>query len=201
MKYFFIFLFFISTLFGNTISLSGEYAKNDLGNSFRVLLEKKEKKISIFSMEKDVILKVENDLKNRDIFNRQFNEYPTKVILRNASVENVLKAYYSEEFKVEIDGKANVIVNVLDGKIELEHFFNDDTNIRPLLKRVEVSLNIEIIKNGVKTVKNIVMDDKLEMPVSYKDFLTSKDFKKEALDFDITVNRIIENIIYKGILK
>jgi hypothetical protein len=64
-----------------------------------------------------------------------------------------------------------------------------------------VSLNIEIIKNGVKTVKNIVMDDKLEMPVSYKDFLTSKDFKKEALDFDITVNRIIENIIYKGILK
>ena len=36
----------ISSMFGNELVLSGEYAK-DLGNPFRVLLEKKDKNISI----------------------------------------------------------------------------------------------------------------------------------------------------------
>lgn len=93
---------FVSLSFGNieTISLTGDFAKNDLSNPFRALLEKKDKSISIFSQNRDVVLKVENDLKNSDIFNRPLKEYPSEIILKNSSVENVLKVYYSEEYKV-----------------------------------------------------------------------------------------------------
>lgn len=190
---------FVSLSFGNieTISLTGDFAKNDLGNPFRALLEKKDKSISIFSQNRDVVLKVENDLKNSDIFNRPLKEYPSEIILKNSSVENVLKVYYSEEYKVEVKEKADVIVNVLGGKIELEHFFDDDKNIRPILKKIIVNLNVEIIKNGIKTTQNITLDDKLgKEDTSYKWTMREDTFKRNPLSLFKNVPEIIENQIY-----
>ncbi len=190
---------FVSLSFGNieTISLTGDFAKNDLSNPFRALLEKKDKSISIFSQNRDVVLKVENDLKNSDIFNRPLKEYPSEIILKNSSVENVLKVYYSEEYKVEVKEKADVIVNVLGGKIELEHFFDDDKNIRPILKKIIVNLNVEIIKNGIKTTQNITLDDKLgKEDTSYKWTMREDTFKRNPLSLFKNVPEIIENQIY-----
>ncbi len=190
---------FVSLSFGNieTISLTGDFAKNDLSNPFRALLEKKDKSISIFSQNRDVVLKVENDLKNSDIFNRPLKEYPSEIILKNSSVENVLKVYYSEEYKVEVKEKADVIVNVLGGKIELEHFFDDDKNIRPILKKIIVNLNVEIIKNGIKTTQNITLDDKLgKEDTSYKWTMREDTFKRNPLSLSKNVPQIIENQIY-----
>ena len=190
---------FVNLSFGNseTISLTGDFAKNDLGNPFRALLEKKDKSISIFSLNIDVVLKVENDLKNSDIFNRPLKEYPSEIILKNSSVENVLKVYYSEEYKVEVKEKADVIVNVLGGKIELEHFFDDDKNIRPILKKIIVNLNVEIIKNGIKTTQNITLDDKLgKEDTSYKWTMREDTFKRNPLSLSKNVPQIIENQIY-----
>ena len=186
-----------SLILAETISLSGDYAKNDLSNPFKVLLEKKEKTISVNAENKDVILKVENDLKNSDIFNRPLKEYPSEIILKNSSVENVLKVYYSEEYKVEVKEKADVIVNVLGGKIELEHFFDDDKNIRPILKKIIVNLNVEIIKNGIKTTQNITLDDKLgKEDTSYKWTMREDTFKRNPLSLFKNVPEIIENQIY-----
>lgn len=190
---------FVNLSFGNseTISLTGDFAKNDLSNPFRALLEKKDKSISIFSQNRDVVLKVENDLKNSDIFNRPLKEYPSEIILKNSSVENVLKVYYSEEYKVEVKEKADVIVNVLGGKIELEHFFDDDKNIRPILKKIIVNLNVEIIKNGIKTTQNITLDDKLgKEDTSYKWTMREDTFKRNPLSLSKNVPQIIENQIY-----
>lgn len=186
-----------SLIFAETISLSGDYAKNDLSNPFKVLLEKKEKTISVNAENKDVILKVENDLKNNDIFNRPLKEYPSEIILKNSSVKNVLKIYYGEEYKVEVKEKADVIVNVLGGKIELEHFFDDDKNIRPILKKIIVNLNVEIIKNGIKTTQNITLDDKLgKEDTSYKWTMREDTFKRNPLSLFKNVPEIIENQIY-----
>lgn len=186
-----------SLIFAETISLSGDYAKNDLSNPFKVLLEKKEKTISVNAENKDVVLKVENDLKNNDIFNRPLKEYPSEIILKNSSVKNVLKIYYSEEYKVEVKEKADVIVNVLGGKIELEHFFDDDKNIRPILKKIIVNLNVEIIKNGIKTTQNITLDDKLgKEDTSYKWTMREDTFKRNPLSLSKNVPQIIENQIY-----
>ena len=56
MKKIFLAFFLLSSIVfaANTIELTGEYAK-DLGNPFRVLLEKKDKNISIFSQNNDVV--------------------------------------------------------------------------------------------------------------------------------------------------
>lgn len=190
---------FVSLSFGNieTISLTGDFAKNDLGNPFRALLEKKDKSISIFSENKDVSLKVETDLRGSSKFSGFSKDYPTTLILNNSSVQNVLKVYYSEEYKVEVKEKADVIVNVLGGKIELEHFFDDDKNIRPILKKIIVNLNVEIIKNGIKTTQNITLDDKLgKEDTSYKWTMREDTFKRNPLSLFKNVPEIIENQIY-----
>lgn len=189
----------VSLSFGNieTISLTGDFAKNDLGNPFRALLEKKDKSISIFSENKDVSLKVETDLRGSSKFSGFSKDYPTTLILNNSSVQNVLKVYYSEEYKVEVKEKADVIVNVLGGKIELEHFFDDDKNIRPILKKIIVNLNVEIIKNGIKTTQNITLDDKLgKEDTSYKWTMREDTFKRNPLSLSKNVPQIIENQIY-----
>ena len=79
---------FVNLSFGNseTISLTGDFAKNDLGNPFRALLEKKDKSISIFSENKDVSLKVETDLRGSSKFSGFSKDYPTTLILNNSSV-------------------------------------------------------------------------------------------------------------------
>ncbi len=190
---------FVNLSFGNseTISLTGDFAKNDLGNPFRALLEKKDKSISIFSENKDVSLKVETDLRGSSKFSGFSKDYPTTLILNNSSVQNVLKVYYSEEYKVEVKEKADVIVNVLGGKIELEHFFDDDKNIRPILKKIIVNLNVEIIKNGIKTTQNITLDDKLgKEDTSYKWTMREDTFKRNPLSLFKNVPEIIENQIY-----
>lgn len=190
---------FVNLSFGNseTISLTGDFAKNDLGNPFRALLEKKDKSISIFSENKDVSLKVETDLRGSSKFSGFSKDYPTTLILNNSSVQNVLKVYYSEEYKVEVKEKADVIVNVLGGKIELEHFFDDDKNIRPILKKIIVNLNVEIIKNGIKTTQNITLDDKLgKEDTSYKWTMREDTFKRNPLSLSKNVPQIIENQIY-----
>lgn len=190
---------FVSLSFGNieTISLTGDFAKNDLSNPFRALLEKKDKSISIFSENKDVSLKVETDLRGSSKFSGFSKDYPTTLILNNSSVQNVLKVYYSEEYKVEVKEKADVIVNVLGGKIELEHFFDDDKNIRPILKKIIVNLNVEIIKNGIKTTQNITLDDKLgKEDTSYKWTMREDTFKRNPLSLSKNVPQIIENQIY-----
>ncbi len=190
---------FVNLSFGNseTISLTGDFAKNDLGNPFRALLEKKDKSISIFSENKDVSLKVETDLRGSSKFSGFSKDYPTTLILNNSSVQNVLKVYYSEEYKVEVKEKADVIVNVLGGKIELEHFFDDDQNIRPILKKIVVNLNVEIIKNGITTTQNITLDDKLgKEDTSYKWTMREDTFKRNPLSLSKNVPQIIENQIY-----
>lgn len=142
-------------------------------------------------------MKVETDLRGSSKFSGFSKDYPTTLILNNSSVQNVLKVYYSEEYKVEVKEKADVIVNVLGGKIELEHFFDDDKNIRPILKKIIVNLNVEIIKNGIKTTQNITLDDKLgKEDTSYKWTMREDTFKRNPLSLFKNVPEIIENQIY-----
>lgn len=194
---------FVNLSFGNseTISLTGDFAKNDLGNPFRALLEKKDKSISIFSENKDVSLKVETDLQGSSKFSGFSKDYPTTLILKNSSIMNVLKAYYGEEYQVSIKENADVVVNVLGGKLVLEHFFDDETSIRPMLKKITVSLDIEIVKNGIKIVKSVKMDNKLgKTGKDYKYSITSKDFEKiEFKNLNKHIQNIIEFEIYKSI--
>lgn len=190
---------FVSLSFGNSenISLTGDFAKNDLGNPFRALLEKKDKLISIFSENKDVSLKVETDLQGSSKFAGFSKDYPITLILKNSSILNVLKVYYSEEYKVEVKEKADVVVNVLGGKVVLEHFFDDETSIRPMLKKITVNLEVEVIKNGIRTVENIVMDNKLGIEdTSYKWTIRTDNFKINPLSISKNVPQIIENEIY-----
>lgn len=75
----------------------------------------------------------------------------------------------------------------------------DENQIANLLTKVEVELVVEIIKNGVKTVKTILMDNKLGIEgKNYRLSITSDDFKNIEIKYlNVHVNNIIEVEIYK----
>lgn len=184
----------------NTIELTAEYAK-DLGNPFRVLLEKKDKDISIYSEKKDVILPVESNLDNNSMYSMNL-QHPKTFVLKNESVENVVKQFYAEEFNViKGDSKSNVIVNVLSGKVMLDYMDVEQNQQMTHLTKVEVELVVEVIKNGVRTEKKVFMDDKLGMEnVNYKWTITVDDIKRISIQsLDSIINNIIEFSIYDKI--
>lgn len=189
----------ISSMFGNELVLSGEYAK-DLGNPFRVLLEKKDKNISIHSSDKDVILTVESNLDNDSVF-RTHLQHPKTFILKNKSVENIVKQYYGEEYNVILgNSSANVIVNVLSGKVILDYM--DVENQHHLLKKVEVELTVEIIENGVKRTETVLMDDRLKIEGdNYNWTIKKSSFDLSFEKLNETIIKIAENLIYRKILK
>ncbi len=188
----------VSLSFGNieTISLSGDYAKNDLSNPFKVLLEKKEKTISVNAENKDVVLKVENDL-DESKYAGFLKNYPKEVIFKNDSIVNVLKAYYQQDYFVDVKEKADITVNVLKGNILLEHFFHDDDLFNPSLRKIIVTIDVEFIKNGMRRIQTFTMDHKLNKEdTAYKKTLRTEDFKIRKLSIATDVPRIIENIIF-----
>lgn len=180
----------------NTIELTAEYAK-DLGNPFRVLLEKKDKDISIYSEKKDVILPVESNLDNNSIYSMNL-QHPKTFVLKNKSVENVVKQFYAEEFNViKGDSKSNVIVNVLSGKVMLDYMDVEQNQRMTHLTKVEVELVVEVIKNGVKSTKTVLMDDKLGIEkTEYKWTLRTNIFNLEIKNISDYIKEIIENEIY-----
>lgn len=188
-----------SMLFGNELVLSGEYAK-ELGNPFRVLLEKKDKNISIHSVDKDMILKVESNLDNDSVL-RNHLQHPRIFILKNKSVENIVKQYYGEEYNVVLgDDSPDVIVNILSGRVILDYM--DVENQHNLLKKVEVELTVEIIENGVKRVATVLMDDKLKIEGdNYNWTIKKSSFDLSFEKLNETIIKITEHLIYKKILK
>lgn len=180
----------------NTIELTAEYAK-DLGNPFRVLLEKKDKDISIYSENKDVILPVESNLDNNSMYNMNL-QHPKTFVLKNKSVENVVKQFYAEEFNViKGDSKSNVIINVLSGKVMLDYMNVEQNQLTTHLTKVEVELVIEVIKNGIKSTKTVLMDDKLGIEkTEYKWTLRTNIFNLEIKNISDYIKEIIENEIY-----
>lgn len=197
MKRILILLFLsFSLIFAETISLSGEYAEKNLSNPFKVLLEKKEKTISVNAENKDVILKVENDL-DESKYASFLKNYPKEVIFKNDSIVNVLKAYYQQDYFVDVKEKADITVNVLKGSILLEHFFHDDDLFNPSLRKITVTIDVEFIKNGMKRTQTFTMDHKLNKEdTAYKRTLRTEDFKIRKLSIATDVPRIIENIIF-----
>ncbi len=185
-----------SLILAETISLSGDYAKNDLSNPFKVLLEKKEKTISVNAENKDVVLKVENDL-DESKYAGFLKNYPKEVIFKNDSTVNVLKAYYQQDYFVDVKEKADITVNVLKGNILLEHFFHDDDLFNPSLRKIIVTIDVEFIKNGMRRIQTFTMDHKLNKEdTAYKKTLRTEDFKIRKLSIATDVPRIIENIIF-----
>lgn len=180
----------------NTIELTAEYAK-DLGNPFRVLLEKKDKDISIYSEKKDVILPVESNLDNNSTYSMNL-QHPKTFVLKNQSVENVVKQFYAEEFNViKGDSKSKVIVNVLSGKVMLDYMNVEQNQQMTHLTKVEVELVVEVIKNGVKSTKTVLMDDKLGIEkTEYKWTLRTNIFNLEIKNISDYIKEIIENEIY-----
>lgn len=58
-------------------------------------------------------------------------------------------------------------------------------------------MNVEIIKNGIKTTQNITLDDKLgKEDTSYKWTMREDTFKRNPLSLFKNVPEIIENQIY-----
>ena len=148
MKKIFLAFFLLSSIVfaANTIELTGEYAK-DLGNPFRVLLEKKDKNISIFSQNNDVVLKVESDLDKDSTFLNRL-DHPSSYILKNETIENVVKQFYGEEYNVVLGNEQSGSIGDATKKL-LTKFDLYEKAISNAVYLVPDSRNlINTIKNG-----------------------------------------------------
>lgn len=196
----------LNLLFANNnyIDLEGSAIKEKV-NQFKILLEKKEKEITIFSEKKEVKLPVESNLEQTTMYGHIINQnsHPEYFLLNNNSITNIVKLYESEIFNVNVTevNNADITVNVISGKIIIEYNSKIEEIDIQSIHKVIVELNIEIIKNGKRIERNIKMDDNLEKTgVNFKEAWTVEDvenFKIESLKTKIT--NIIEVEIHKVI--
>ena len=189
-----IFFIFSSVLFASTIELSGEYSQR-LGNPFKVLLEKKDKTITVFSNKNDVVLSVKSNLDRNSIYNRSIY-HPGSYTVKNSSVVNVLKQFYGEKYFVRVSNNFNVLVNILSGKVNLSYNNFKQMHRASHLRSVKVDLNVEIVIDGKRIEKSISMDNKLGITGDDYNWTIQRkvDFNIDKLDE--TIQNIIEYEIY-----
>ena len=174
-----------------TIELTGEYSEQ-LGNPFKKVLNiNKTNNISIYSENKDVVLKVESNL-SKDIF--LIAKHQEKVVLKNKEVENIVEDFYIEEFNVSHSKskKDAVVIDVISGVVSLSYFNNEYTNQIPLLSGIEVTLIASI--DGVK--KEIKMDHTLGKAGEDYDLVISSKIEIDLSSLNERLQEIIETEIY-----
>lgn len=172
-----------------TIELTGEYSEQ-LGNPFKKVLNiNKTKNINIYSEDKDVVLKVEDNL-NRDMF--LSIQHPEKIVLKNKSIENITEDFYIEDFNVYHSKENAIVVDLISGIVSLTYFNEDDKNQIHQLSRIEVTLIASV--NGVK--KEIKMDHTLNKKGEDYDWVISSDMAIDLSSLADRVQEIIETELY-----
>lgn len=175
-----------SFLFGENISLTGE-TLSQLGNPYKIIFGEKNKKIKVYSDKKEIKLKV----------NSNFNGQKEEFVLENESVISVMKQFYGEEYKVIVDNKSDISLNILSGEVSLD-YTDLDNNIQTL-REIVVSLNIEMNINGNKINKKITLDNTLgdKNNSDYQGFITNEDIMNlKIMSVKENVIRIIERELF-----
>lgn len=175
-----------SFLFGENISLTGE-TLSQLGNPYKIIFGEKNKIIKIYSDKKEIKLKV----------NSNFNGQKEEFVLENESVISVMKQFYGEEYKVIVDNKSDISLNILSGEVSLD-YTDLDNNIQTL-REIVVSLNIEMNINGNKINKKITLDNTLgdKNNSDYQGFITNEDIMNlKIMSVKENVIRIIERELF-----
>lgn len=65
-----------------------------------------------------------------------------------------MKQFYGEEYKVVLDNNADIKMNVLSGEVSID-YIDLENNIQSL-REVIVSLDVEVIANGIKINKKFL---------------------------------------------
>ncbi len=175
-----------SFLLAENVSLTGETISS-LGNPYRVIFGEKNKTLKVFSDKKEIKLKV----------NSNYNGSQDKnFVLENETIVNVMKQFYGEEYKVVLDNNADIKMNVLSGEVSID-YIDLENNIQSL-REVIVSLDVEVIANGIKINKKVSLDHTLgEKNKNYSGYITTED----KLDLSIiSVKEIVIKIIEKEII-
>lgn|GEM_PF-6323547 len=175
-----------SFLFGENISLTGE-TLSQLGNPYKIIFGEKNKIIKVYSDKKEIKLKV----------NSNFNGQKEEFVLENESVISVMKQFYGEEYKVIVDNKSDISLNILSGEVSLD-YTDLDNNIQTL-REIVVSLNIEMNINGNKINKKITLDNTLgdKNNSDYQGFITNEDIMNlKIMSVKENVIRIIERELF-----
>lgn len=193
------FIIFLSSFAfaSNVIELTGEYTEN-LGNPFRVVFEKKEKDISIFSVIKDVKLEVDSNIDNDSIYNLNIH-YPKEYILKNKSLESVSENFFNEEYNV-IHSSGDFELDIKSGNIYIT-FFKDNIEQVNNIQAIDVKLDVEIKKNGKLISKTLELDNNLGIEgTNYSWSITSEDLKNLKLIYlDSVIKNIIEVALFRAI--
>lgn len=190
-------LFVASSLFASqaTVELTGEFSEK-LGNPFKRVLEKKEKTVSIYSENKEVVLKVDSNLSS-SMFNQVQGKHVDEIIVNNKTIENVLEDFYSEEYMVQRgDANSDYVVNIVSGSVYITYNETEDTNTVNHINNIVV--NLVVMVNGVE--KKVTLDKNLfNDGVNYSWAIVINDLNIDFKNYIEKTQMIIENIIYDSL--
>ncbi len=179
-------------LMSKEIELNGEKAKEN-GNPFKEVLHIQKQGDINTIVSKGVTLPVKTNLEENIYTN---NVHSKSYELSKESIRNIVNVYAGENYNISPKGK-DYSFSIESGLVNIDYMIEENTQIQNHVTKIEVTLNMVLVKNGVEYKVTRTMDQNLGVTGDNYDWTitTSKDFSFKSTD--TTIQYIVETLIYK----
>lgn len=179
-------------LMGKEIILNGDKAKENINPFKEVLHIAKQGEINTI-VDKDITLQVKTNLEE-NIYSNHVHSKTYEIT--KESIKNIVNVYAGENYNISKNGK-DYKFYIDNGIVNIDYMINENTQIQNHVTKIEVTLNMVLIKNGEEFKVTRTMDQNLGVTGDNYDWTitTTKDFSFNSTEKNI--QNIVETLIYK----
>lgn len=179
-------------LMGKEIVLNGDKAKENTNPFKEVLHIAKQGEINTI-VDKDITLQVKTNLEE-NIYSNYVHSKTYEIT--KESIKNIVNVYAGENYNISKNGK-DYKFYIDNGIVNIDYMINENTQIQNHVTKIEVTLNMVLIKNGEEFKVTRTMDQNLGVTGDNYDWTitTTKDFSFNSTEKNI--QNIVETLIYK----
>lgn len=179
-------------LMGKEIVLNGDQAKENTNPFKEVLNIAKQGEINTI-VDKDITLQVKTNLEE-NIYSNHVHSKTYEIT--KESIKNIVNVYAGENYNISKNGK-DYKFYIDNGIVNIDYMINENTQIQNHVTKIEVTLNMVLIKNGEEFKVTKTMDQNLGVTGDNYDWTitTTKDFSFNSTEKNI--QNIVETLIYK----
>lgn len=179
-------------LMGKEIVLNGDKAKENINPFKEVLHIAKQGEINTI-VDKDILLQVKTNLEE-NIYSNHVHSKTYEIT--KESIKNIVNVYAGENYNISKNGK-DYKFYIDNGIVNIDYMINENTQIQNHVTKIEVTLNMVLIKNGEEFKVTRTMDQNLGVTGDNYDWTitTTKDFSFNSTEKNI--QNIVETLIYK----
>ena len=179
-------------LMGKEIVLNGDKAKENINPFKEVLHIAKQGEINTI-VDKDITLQVKTNLEE-NIYSNHVHSKTYEIT--KESIKNIVNIYAGENYNISKNGK-DYKFYIDNGIVNIDYMINENTQIQNHVTKIEVTLNMVLIKNGEEFKVTRTMDQNLGVTGDNYDWTitTTKDFNFNSTEKNI--QNIVETLIYR----